>query len=100
MRSLRTFANGSGDRATVHGGRSPRAHNRTSFSGQWNFPHLRGTKEAKNAHQPMELLESVLSHVSLFQELRPDELGHVAGRFSVVRMLEGEERSFSSSTTE
>jgi CRP-like cAMP-binding protein len=48
----------------------------------------------------MESLESVLSHVSLFQGLRPDEVGHVAGRFSVFRMKKGEERSFAASTTE
>jgi CRP-like cAMP-binding protein len=48
----------------------------------------------------MELLESVLAHVSLFQELRPDELGQVAGRFSIVRLQAGDERSFSSSTSE
>jgi CRP-like cAMP-binding protein len=48
----------------------------------------------------MELLESVLSHVSLFAQLRPDEIGHVAGRFSLTRMTKGEERSFAASTTE
>jgi CRP-like cAMP-binding protein len=48
----------------------------------------------------MELLESVLSHVSLFAQLRPDEIGHVAGRFSRTRLGKGEERSFTASTTD
>src|ERR1700722_17903137 len=58
------------------------------------------SKEDRRGVHSMELLESVLAHVSLFQELRPDELGQVAGRFSIVRLQAGDERSFSSSTSE
>ena len=48
----------------------------------------------------MELLESVLSHVSLFQRLRPDEVGQVAARFALSRLGTGEEQAFAASRSE
>ena len=42
----------------------------------------------------MELAESVLSSLSLFEPLRADELGRVARRFEVTALAEGERLSF------
>lgn len=42
----------------------------------------------------MESLESVLANVSIFEELRPDELGHVARAFERVELAEGDARDF------
>jgi CRP-like cAMP-binding protein len=45
----------------------------------------------------VESLESVLAHVSLFEPLRPDEIGRVARRFVVEKLADGERREFGAS---
>lgn len=45
----------------------------------------------------MQALEEVLRHLSLFEHLRPDEIGRVARRFLVERLAEGERRDFGAS---
>jgi CRP-like cAMP-binding protein len=42
----------------------------------------------------MEALESVLAAVSIFELLRPDEIGRVAERFEIIPLARGESRRF------
>jgi CRP-like cAMP-binding protein len=44
----------------------------------------------------MQALESILASLSIFELLRPDEIGRVARRFEVTRLGEGEAKSFAS----